>query len=522
MIEIYLVIFAVWVLSSFREIPGISYFWQLKEYRIDRMRDFLSTGKGRALIFSWSNLFRVAFVGVLIAYWIADLDELVWGGVIALGLVSLLFLVLAFKKKKFYRPKKTFRMLVILELIFVIEFIGLFFFRDYPSAVLVLEIFRPLLVSFIILLVGIPFIFAKKYVIRKASKKMRSLKNLKVIGITGSYGKTSTKEFLYDILKNEFNVLRTPKNINVDIGVARTVLKDVDDETEIFIVEMGAYKRREIDNICKIVGPDIGILTGINEQHMSLFGNIKNTIRAKAELLARLPKKGLAIVNGDNDYCHEALEYCRAEKTVKYGISGDRDVKATGVKQNGKILRFKVHINDESENFEVGVLGKHYVQNLLAVIYCAFELGLSLKEIAQYVKSCKAVEQSLELFEGKKGVRILDDSYNSNPDGFIAALKTAKDLNAKRVILVTMGMLELGKESKALHRKVAKEIKKICDVVFVTSKDAYKVFKEEIDDIHLIEDHKDLINRMDEVVKKGDLILFENRVQKAVLDHFKK
>jgi UDP-N-acetylmuramoyl-tripeptide--D-alanyl-D-alanine ligase len=253
-----------------------------------------------------------------------------------------------------------------------------------------------------------------------------------------------------------------------------------------------------------------------------LFGNIKNTIRAKAELLACLPKEGIAIVNGDNDYCHEALEYCRAGKVVEYGISGDRDVKATGVKQNGEILRFKAHIDNESGNFEVSVLGKHYVQNLLAAIYCAFELGLNLEEISQYVKSCKTVEQSLELFEGKKGVRILDDSYNSNPDGFIAALKTAKDLNAKRVILVTMGMLELGKGSDELHRKVAKKIKKICDAVFVTSRDAYKVFKEIIEDVELVEDHKDLINRMDEILRDGDLILFENRVQKSVLDHFKK
>lgn len=511
-------VFGVWFLSSFREVLGLSYFWQLKEYRIDRMRDFLRTGKGTKLILSWTNLVRIALIVTLVL----SMETVTLWSTVGLGVFTILMLGYAFKTKKLYRPKRTFRMMMIILIVYVLEIATFVFLKNFAWTLLFLEVVRPFLVSLIVILVGIPFKLAKKYVIRKATKKIKSLKNLKVIGITGSYGKTSTKEFLYDILKKEFKVVKTPKNINVDIGVARTVLSELDDETEIFIVEMAAYKRREIDDICKIVNPSIGILTGINEQHLSLFGTIENTIRAKAELMASLPKDGVAIVNWDNENCHKAMKFNNAENVVKYGVEGERDVKATGIEQDDGLLKFNVHIGDEKEKFEVGVLGKHYVQNLLAAIYCAQKLDLGLKEISEYVKSCRVVEQSLELFDGKEGIKILDDSYNSNPHGFVAALRTAKDLKPKRIILVTMGMLELGKKSDELHRQVAKEIKKVCDKVFVTSQDAFRVFSENIEHIRLVEDHKELIKILDKEIRKGDLILFENRIQKAVLDHFKK
>ncbi len=505
-------------MSSIREVLGLSSFWQLKEYRVDRMRDFLRTTKGMSLLLSWTNLVRVALVVVLLL----SMEVVNFWSAVGLGIFTLLILGYGLKTKKLYRPKRTFRMMIVVFGAYVVEISAFIYFDNFVWTLLFLEVVRPFLVSAIVLLVGIPFKLAKKHVIRKASRKIKSLKNLKVIGITGSYGKTSTKEFLYDILKNEFKVIKTPKNVNVDIGVARTVLNDVDEETEIFIVEMGAYKRKEIDDICKIVNPGIGILTGINEQHLSLFGSIENTIRAKAELLAALPKNGVAIVNWDNENCHKALKFNNAEEVVKYGMEGERDAKATSVKQDGGLLKFTVHIEDKSEEFEAGVLGKHYVQNLLGTIYCAYKLGLSLKEISQYVKSCRVVEQSLELFDGKDDTRILDDSYNSNPHGFIAALKTAKDLKPGRIVLVTMGMLELGKKSDELHRKVGKEIEKVCDKVFVTSQDAFRVFSEDIKDIQIVEDHKELIKLLDKEIQKGDLILFENRIQKTVLDHFKK
>lgn len=518
LLNLQLLIFGIWALSSVREILGLGYFWQLKEYRVDRMSDFLKTSKGFGLILSLNNLVRLLLVVVLFL----NMSDVTMWAVNGLGLFTLLMIGYGLKTKKLYRPKKTFRMMIIVLGVYVLEISAFVLIDNFVWVLLFLEIVRPFLVSLIVLLVGIPFKFAKKHVIKKATKKIKSLKNLKVIGITGSYGKTSTKEFLYDILKKEFKVVKTPKNVNVDIGVARTVLSDLDEDTEIFIVEMGAYKKQEIDDTCGIVRPSMGILTGINEQHLSLFGSIENTIKAKGELLASLPKDGVAIVNWDNENCHKAAKLSNADEIVKYGVEGERDVKATGIEQDGALLKFNVHIGEESEKFEVGVLGKHYVQNLLGTIYCAHRLGLSLKEISQYVRSCRVVEQSLELFDGKDDIRVLDDSYNSNPDGFIAALKTAKALGAKRVILVTMGMLELGKKSDALHRKVAKVIKKVCDKVFVTSQDAFRIFSEDLEDVQIVEDHKELIKRLDKEVKKGDLILFENRVQKAVLDHFKK
>ena len=166
--------------------------------------------------------------------------------------------------------------------------------------------------------------FIKNYYIRMAGKKLSFYPNLTIIGITGSYGKTSVKNFLTHILSGKYNTISAPKNINTDIGVAEFVLRTDFAKTNIFIVEMGAYKIGEIKKICDMVKPKIGILTAISEQHLSLFGDIKKTQQAKYELLLSLPADGLAVVNADNAYCRECLHEIKAP-VMTFGIEPENN-----------------------------------------------------------------------------------------------------------------------------------------------------------------------------------------------------
>jgi len=163
----------------------------------------------------------------------------------------------------------------------------------------------PLAVIFFTVLINVPVNIVKNIIFILAKNKVSKIKNLTVIGITGSYGKSSTKEFLSQILSKKFRVLKTPGNINTEIGVSQFILKNLKTDVEILIVEMGAYRAGEIRRICGIVRPKIGILTGISQQHLALFGSMESIKNAKYELINSLPKDGLAVFNGENNYCLE-------------------------------------------------------------------------------------------------------------------------------------------------------------------------------------------------------------------------
>lgn len=511
-------ILLIWSLGFSRENLLYTYTWQLKEYRWDRMLDFLKSKKGQQQLRSPLNILRVALFFALITY----STQVFWGLILLLAFTNLVALGVALKTHRLYRPKLTARMGLTLAFILSLEIILFFLFKIEPATLLGLALIRPILATFAIQFVGIPFFFYKKYLLHKAAKKRLGFMNLKVIGITGSYGKSSTKEFLYQILKSKFRVSKTPSHVNVDIGIAQTILNTVSKKDEIFIVEMGAYTPGEIASSCRVAQPNIGIITGVNEQHLSFFKKIETTIKSKAELFAALPTEGLAIVNMDSPNARKTLAYSTAKRSVTYSTQEGHDLRATEIKQKGNVLHFKV----EGVEFKVPIFGEHYVQNLLACIAASLELGLTLKEIAKYAQQCQLLEGSFQIFEGKKGCQIIDDSYNANPDGFLLALKMAKDIKTKKLILVTPGMMELGDASESMHKKIGHSIATSCDSLIVTSEDAYEALceasRETKTTLHLATKTADMISAIEKELEPGSLILFENRVPQVVINHFKK
>lgn len=531
----------VWLLAALKSTLFYSYYWQLKEYRWDRMGEFLKSPKGKSLLLSPFNALRIILLGVFLYDFLyprggEQFSVVALTGIMALGLMVVYEFAKSYFHHSFFRPKPTLRMLMILAGIFCLEILALWYFPNKQLTVFALEILRPLLLTFFVHLVGLPFYILKKTLMLRAAKKRKSLQQLKVIGITGSYGKSSTKEFLYQILGHKFKTAKTEEHVNVDIGIARTILNNVDSSHQVLIVEMGAYRKGEIASSCNIAAPEIGILTGINEQHLSFFGSIENTIRAKGELLAGLPQDGLAIVNADNANAAKALQYNGANRVMLYSSKISQktavDLCADAIEQTEKGLTFRVKYGKKDVEFKVPVFGEHFVQNILACVACALELGLTLEEIADYARSCQVLQGSLQLFSGKNGVKILDDSYNSNPDGFVSALKSLKNLNMNRNILVTPGMLELGEKNEELHEMLGKKIAEVCSVVFVTSADSFgalqKGIKEadsgkvgEKPEIFLVTDYEELKVKIKEKIEPGSAILFENRVPKNVIEQFK-
>ncbi len=381
-------------------------------------------------------------------------------------------------------PKLTPKVIVILVSGILIEFLILFYFYSIPVLILLI-ILAPIIVSILILLFQIPANILIKRTLKKAEEKRKEFKNLTVIGITGSYGKTAVKEFLYEILSEKFNVLKTEKNINAEIGIAKTILNELKPEHQIFIAEIGAYEIGKIKQVAQIIKPKIGILTGVNEQHLSTFGSLENIKKAKNEILE----------------CSEIkIDY------------NNLDLTAMDVVVGKEFVSFKINGVD----FKVNLLGKHNINNILLAASCAKKLGMSLEEIS---KACFKIkpEQGGISFLKKENSTILDASYSANPDGVIADLDYLQIYSGSKIIIMPC-LIELGKASKRIHKRIGQKVAEVCDFAIITTKDYFKEIKGENKKILLIENPKDIIAKVRELSVQETVILLEGRVPYLIWD----
>lgn len=303
------------------------------------------------------------------------------------------------------------------------------------------------------------------YYMNKAKKTLKSSTNLKVVGITGSYGKTSSKNILADILNIKYNALPTPRNLNTPNGLMITINNHLDKFTEIFIAEMGAYVRGEIKDLCDLVHPKYGILTTIGTAHLESFGSEENIQKAKFELIESLPHDGVAVLNGDDK---KQVEYQLQNqvKTIWIGIDNQEvDIRSVNVKCNNKGTSFQVIFkNDKNKyEFQTKLLGKHNVYNILAAIALGYEFGISIPELIQAVRGVMPVEHRLELKQIGNFYQI-DDAYNSNPVGAKGAVEVLGMMPGIKVV-VTPGMIELGTMEEKYNREFGSQIAEVADYV---------------------------------------------------------
>ena len=303
------------------------------------------------------------------------------------------------------------------------------------------------------------------YYKNKAQKKLKSMPNLKIIGITGSYGKTSSKNILSDILNIKYNALPTPKNLNTYNGLIMTINNNMDKFTEIFIAEMGAYVKGEIKGLCNLVKPQYGILTRIGTAHLESFGSEQNIIDGKFELIESLPSNGIGILNMDDEkqVNYNLKNNC---KIVWIGIDNEEAaVRATNIKCSSKGTTFDLVLKNSTKKyqFETKLLGKHNVYNILASIALGLEFGIEISDLQVAVRGVRPIEHRLEL-KRLGNFYMIDDAYNSNPTGAKNALDVLQMMPGIKIV-VTPGMIELGKKEDEYNEKFGEQIAGVSDYV---------------------------------------------------------
>ncbi len=556
----------LWAIHSLRRILFFLYFWQIKEYRLDR---FLEETKRRKKII-FSNVFFLALAVLLLWFIFFDNRPLSEILVFTLYLFFGLYSLLVFWKEKWSFPQFTKKMLVLFGFITVVQgILVLQFFNHFFLFILVLEILFPVFIFLCVKTIQIPVYFAKKRIIRKAKKMAGDLSELAVIGITGSYGKTFTKEVVYRLLAKRFKTLKTSKHINTEIGIAKTVLQKLKQEYKFFVCEIAAYRRSEVKAICDIVKPKIGILTGINQQHLALFGSQENIIKGKYELIESLPRDGLAVFNGDNKYCLELYKKTNKPKRI-YSLQRDLDglvpdVWAEGIKIEKDTSSFRIVCKDgETGDFRIKLLGRHNILNILGAVCAVKEFGISLQEI---VETCAKLETELGgmvLRKGINGLNIIDSSYSSNPDGVISALDYLKiwklsppspSSNSSpsqregedkegggrereedvKLVIVMPCLIELGQASKEIHRMLGKKIAQVCDLAIITTKDRFKEIQEgaresvgeglptavsaaPAEKVIFLENPKKIAKKIKDFCQASDAVLLEGRVPRGTIE----
>ena len=298
--------------------------------------------------------------------------------------------------------------------------------------------------------------------VEEARRKLADMPDLTVIGITGSFGKTSTKYFLHSLLSTQYNVLMTPGNYNTTLGVVRTVRELLSPTHQVFICEMGARHPGDIQEICDLVHPRYGVITAIGEQHLESFGTVDTIIRTKFELYDAVPEEGLIFLNFDNPHI---AAHGKKPNQVTYGLADQRDYLATDIGIDGSGTRFTVTgPGGEQAQFRTKLLGEHNVQNITAAIGVCHKLGISFETLLPAVRRLEAVPHRMQLIGGGGGYTVIDDAYNSNPAGAEAALRTLALCQGQR-ILVTPGMVELGEREFDLNFAFGQQAAQYCDYV---------------------------------------------------------
>lgn len=283
-------------------------------------------------------------------------------------------------------------------------------------------------------------ILLKNLLIQRARRKINKMTNLTVIGITGSYGKTTTKDAVSHVLIHKYKTLKTEGNYNTLLGVAKTVVKYLKSEHEIFVCEMAAYKRGDIESIINLIKPKIGIITAVGPMHLERFGTEENILKTKMELIESLPEDGIG-------FLPQELE----PQFIKYFYNSNYGSKS------------KIGFFSSKEELLIK-LGKTF--------------DISQEEVLGYLKTMPPTPHRQQIIKNSAGITIIDDTYNSNPAGFDSALELLKNTPVERRILVTPGMIELGYKQFELNKNTAKLMAQIADYVIIVGEINKKALEE--------------------------------------------
>ena len=349
-----------------------------------------------------------------------------------------------------------------------------------------------------------------------AKRMIKSHKGLVVIGVTGSFGKTSTKNYLASVLAEKYNVLVTPGNFNTLLGVIRTIREQLRPYHRIFIVEMGAKQKNDIKEICDLVHPTIGIVTAVGEMHLETFKTVENIQDTKFELINSLPADGLGIINNDCLHIREYKGITSPCRIIRYGIESDAGYKATDVHYGANGVSFTLN---GDEQFNSRLLGAGNLLNILASIAVADYLDVPSNKQKNAIARLQPVEHRLSM-KVANGITVLDDAYNSNPQGARMALEVLKEFavgESNKRIVITPGFVEMGTRQADANRELGRTIATSCDYAIVVNATNRDAIRKGIDEgglatsrYYLAESLDDAHAHLARILHAGDVVLYEN------------
>lgn len=361
----------------------------------------------------------------------------------------------------------------------------------------------------------------RQYYINDAKSILRRHSNLKIVGITGSFGKTSSKHILQEILAEQYYSLMTPASFNTPMGITITIRNDLKPIHEVFVCEMGADKVGEIDYLTKFVKPQYGVLTSIGPQHLQTFHSIENIIKEKFKIVENLPSDGVGFLNYDNEYIrgYKVQNDCRI---VTFGLEhSDVDFYATNIYYTPNGSAFDVVIQgEETVHFETRLLGKHNISNILSAIAVGYYMGITISELQEAVSRVKYVEHRLQV-KKENGVTWIDNAFNSNPVGAEMSLEVMKMMPGKRYI-ITPGLIDLGDKQAEYNKNFGAHMKDCVDEVYLVGVNQTKPIMQglqesgfDMDHVYVFAGVHDAFAQVRSRVLVGDTILLENDLPDA-------
>ncbi len=390
-------------------------------------------------------------------------------------------------------------------------------FRSFTFCVVIsvlLGVVSPILTIIIWLITKpIEWVFGMWY-ISDAKKILKKQSDLKVIGITGSYGKTTTKFILSRILSEKYNTLCTPQSFNTPMGVVRTIREQLKPQTQVFVCEMGAKNKGDIKEICQIVHPEYAIITSVGPQHLDTFKSIDNVFSTKFELAdAVAEKSGICLVNGESQEIAKRLD--TRNDVIVFG-NGSKYY-ATDISYSAKGSSFNLHLDGQTVGVTTKLLGKHSVADIVAAAAMAHILGVLGEDIAYAVSTLKPTEHRLQLKSFHNDSLLIDDAYNSNPEGCLEAVNVLGSFDGFKKVIITPGLIELGEKEYDCNYALGLEAAKFCDIIILVGKNRSKPLKDAIDttnfdkhNLYTVPSFKDALDIYLSFADQSTVLLIEN------------
>lgn len=530
----------IWLGGTLIRIYKQARFYQIEEYKSARYLRWWLAKRERFLP---NRPLWVTFVGCIIAFFLAESPGSLLPVVI--GIIATFVAVYPPNegeiKKAFRRTERATRLLgasfFLCIAVYIGIFVGLTSVNLEHTELNVLVIMVAGLINFLaaplylalgnILMTPVEGFLRQRFI--NSARRILNEINPTVIGITGSYGKTTTKNFITDILNGRYRAYATPKSYNTMMGVCIAINNDLatNYSVDYFVVEMGAYIRGEIQRIAELTPPSISVVVEVGPQHLERFGSLENIAIAKYEIIKALPPDGLGVFNWDNSYVREMYE--RGYPTNRIAVS--RTVDPTQVPENGPRfiatdisetldgLTFTVHDTTSGEqiNFTTSVIGEHNVTNILLATAVAHHEGMSLADIAFQVRMLKPAESRLVRQTTAQGITIINDAYSANPAGVVSALKVLSMHTGGKRLLITPGMVELGELHEVENRKLGQIAAQHATDIILVGEEQTRPIHAGLADVNFPEANLQIVNTLGEAVSwyqthlnAGDTVLFLN------------